>query len=111
MRPPAITVLFVAIDLTKPGEPTVDSVRKLIASGSDATHTQLRVTKAGIAFISKTDIGADNIGNIAFRLETWNQGSDHVGPKAAGDAGWVSRVYKVLRDNWPTPSADYIDVY
>lgn len=99
-----------AIDLNQPGEPTVDSVRELIAWASDATHTQLRVTKAGIAFISNTDVGASNIGNLAFRLETWSQGTDHVGPNAAGDAGWVTKVHKVLCDNWPKPSADYIDL-
>jgi len=104
-------VLFVVIDLNQPGEPTVDSVRKLIASASDTTHTQLRVTKAGVAFISNTDVGTNNIGNLAFRLETWSQGTDHVGPNAAGDAGWVMRLHKVLRDNWPRPSADYIDIY
>jgi hypothetical protein len=104
-------VLRVVVDLNQPGEPTVDSVRKLIASASDTTHTQLRVTKAGIAFISNTDIGADNIADLALRLETWSQGTDHVGPNAAADAVWVSRVHKVLRDNWPKPSADYIDMY
>lgn len=99
------------IDLNQPGEPTADSVRKLIASASDATHTQLRVTTAGIAFISNTDVGAANIGNLAFRLETWSQGSDHVGPNAACDAAWVSRVCRALLDNWPNPSSAYIDVY
>lgn len=99
------------IDLERPGELTLDSVRRLIASESDATHTQLRVTKDGVAFISTTDIGGSNVDGLAFCVETWSAGADYVGPDAAQDTAWVERVYRVLRDNWPNPTSPYIDMY
>ena len=40
------------IDLNNPENLTLAAVRQLIASASDDEHTQLRVTKAGIAYIS-----------------------------------------------------------
>jgi hypothetical protein len=55
----------VAIDLTKPDALTHESVARLIASASDRTNTQLRVTKEGVAFISSTDVGADRIDGLA----------------------------------------------
>src|ERR1039458_9749792 len=45
----------VTIDLTKPDALTHESVARLLASASDGTNTQLRVTKEGVAFISSTD--------------------------------------------------------
>ena len=99
------------IDLTVPGALTPGSVRQMLASASDTTHTQLRVTKAGTAFISTTDVGVDNIGGLAFRLDTWSAGSDHVGANAAQDAAWVDRVFRVLMSNWPNPVSSYIDLY
>jgi hypothetical protein len=98
------------INLNQPGALTRKSVAQLIASASDKTHTQLRVTKDGLAVIS-TRVGADAIDDLAFRLETFSAGTDHVGPAAAQDAEWVNRIYKVLKDNWPIPSSSYIDFF
>ena len=97
-----------SIDLTRPGALTAESVGELLASATDDIHTQLRATKTGIAFISSTDVGNANTTGLAFRLETWRAGSDHVGANSARDADWVDRVHRVLRDNWPRPSSDYI---
>ena len=99
------------IDLKVPGALTPDSVADLLASVTDKTPTQLRVTKQGIAFISTTDVGGDNTKDLAFRLETWSQDSDYVGPAAARDADWVKRIYNVLKHNWPSPSSEYIDIF
>ena len=38
------------IDLNNPESLTLTAVRQLIASASDDEHTQLRVTKGGIAY-------------------------------------------------------------
>jgi hypothetical protein len=101
----------VTIDLTKPDALTHESVARLLASATDRTNTQLRVTKEGVAFISSTDVGADRIDGLAFRLETFSAGGDHVGPAAAQDPEWVNRIYEVLKDNWPRPSSSYIDLF
>ena len=90
----------VTIDLTKPDALTHESVARLPASASDGTNTQLRVTKEGVAFISTRWGGAENIDDLAFRLESFSEGTDHVGPAAAQDSDWVNRIHKVLKDNW-----------
>jgi len=101
----------VTINLTEPDALTHESVAQLLASASDKTNTQLRVTKPGVVFISSTDVGADKIEGLAFRLETFGAGGDNVGPAAAQNRDWVNRIYQVLNDNWPVPSSSYIDLF
>ena len=85
------------IDLTKPDPLTHESVAQLLASASDRTNTQLRVTKTGVAFISSIDVGADRIDGLAFRLESFNAGGAFVGATAAQDSEWVNRIYQVIK--------------
>lgn len=89
---------------------TIDDVRQLIASASDETNVQLRVTKDGVAYISKT-VGGEDTGDLAFRFETFSAGSDHVGESAAQDDAWVQRVYDALNKNWPNPTGEFIDEF
>jgi hypothetical protein len=89
---------------------TTQDVAKLLASKDDSAHRQLRVTKQGVAYLSDL-VGLDNTNDLAFRLETWVAGSGHVGREAASDANFVKRIEKALRDNWPNPTATYIDVF
>lgn len=99
------------IDLNTPDGLTLDSVRQLLASASDDVHTQLRVTKSGIAYISSGVTGGQDIDDLLFRLETWAKGSGYVGKVAASDEVWVMQIFNALKDNWPNPPHDYIDVY
>lgn len=100
------------IDLSKPGNLTLESVRHLIASASDDEHTQLRVTRAGIAYISSgRAVGGVDVEGLLFRLETWAKGSGYVGNVAASDEVWVMQIFNALQQNWPTPPFDYIDIY
>ena len=99
------------IDLGCPDSFTLAAVRQLLASASDDLHTQLRVTKAGIAYISSGVIGGVDIDGVLFRLETWAAGSGYVGKIAASDEVWVMQVFNALKENWPNPPYDYIDVY
>ncbi|WLG94118.1 hypothetical protein [Pseudomonas sp. FP198] len=99
------------IDLKKPDGLTLDSVRQLLASASDDEHTQLRVTKDGIAYLSSGIVGGAEIDGLRFRLETWAKGSGYVGRVAASDEVWVMQIYNALKDNWPNPAFDYIDIY
>ncbi|MGN8276660.1 hypothetical protein [Pseudomonas sp. SMN5] len=99
------------IDLNAPGGLSLDAVRQLLASASDDEHTQLRVTKGGIAYLSSGVVGGTDIDGLLFRLETWAKGSDYVGRVAASDEVWVMQIYNALKDNWPNPPFDYIDVY
>ena len=99
------------IDLNDPEHLTLAAVRQLLVSASDDEHTQLRVTKAGIAYISSGVVGGADIDGLLFRLETWAAGSGYVGKIAASDEVWVMQIYNALKDNWPNPPSDYIDVY
>ncbi len=100
------------IDLNNPESLTLAAVRQLIASASDDEHTQLRVTRDGIAYISSgRAVGGVDIEGLLFRLETWAKGSGYVGNVAASDEVWVMQIFNALEQNWPIPSFDYIDVY
>lgn len=99
------------IDLNTPDGLTLEAVRQLLACASDDEHTQLRVTKAGIAYISSGVVGGTDIGGLLFRLETWAKGSGYVGLVAASDEVWVMQIFNALKENWPNPLYDYIDVY
>ncbi|KFF46823.1 MULTISPECIES: hypothetical protein [Pseudomonas] len=99
------------IDLNKPENLTLDAVRQLLAHASDDVHTQLRVTRAGIAYISSGVVGGAQIDGLLFRLETWAKGSGYVGIVAASDEVWVMQIFNALKQNWPYPPSDYIDIY
>ena len=99
------------IELNNPEGFTLGAVRQLLASASDDVHTQLRVTKMGIAYISSGVVGGVDIDGLLFRLETWAAGSGYVGKVAASDEVWVMQIFNALKDNWPNPPFDYIDVY
>ncbi|QXH63776.1 hypothetical protein [Pseudomonas azerbaijanorientalis] len=99
------------IDLNSPDGLTLEAVRQLLAGASDDEHTQLRVTKGGIAYISSGVVGGTDIGGLSFRLETWAKGSGYVGRVAASDEVWVMQIFNALKENWPNPPYDYIDVY
>ncbi|UZE20066.1 hypothetical protein LOY70_10860 [Pseudomonas sp. B21-054] len=99
------------IDLNAPDGLTLEAVRQLLASASDDEHTQLRVTKGGIAYLSSGVVGGADIDGLLFRLETWAKGSGYVGRIAASDEVWVTQIYNALKENWPNPPYDYIDVY
>ncbi|HCT04364.1 MULTISPECIES: hypothetical protein [unclassified Pseudomonas] len=100
------------IDLNNPENLTLATVRQLIASASDDEHAQLRVTKAGIAYLSSgRAVGGVEIEGLLFRLETWAKGSGYVGNVAASDEVWVTQIFNALKQNWPKPSSDYIDIY
>lgn len=101
----------VQIDLNNPDALTFEAVRQLLASASDDVHTQLRVTRAGIAYISSGVVGGADIDGLLFRLETWAAGSGYVGRVAASDEVWVTQILNALRQNWPKPPFDYIDIY
>ncbi len=106
---PALQNMF--IDLTQPGEPRLASVRQLIAQGNDRAHCQLRVSDAGLAWLSTDAIGGQSLAGVRFRLETWAAGSGCVGPAAASDEAWVAKIHAVLLGNWPHPRSDYLDIY
>lgn len=95
------------IDLNDPEQLTRENVSRLIGSVLDTQHWQLRVTKGGIAYLSST-VGSDDIGELAFRFETWCAGNNYVGFQAAHDASWVDQVYEDLKANWPQPYSTFI---
>jgi hypothetical protein len=98
------------LNLNDPMQFTPAGVKDLIASKDDSEDRQLRVTKEGIAYLSDS-VGADDIDDILFRFETWDEKNNYIGVKASNDTEWVSRIYEALRKNFPTPTKRYIDDY
>ena len=101
----------VQIDLSKLDNLTLEAVRQMLGSASDDEHTQLRVTKKGVAYISSGVVGGADIDGLLFRLETWAKGSGYVGLVAASDEVWVMQIFNALKQNWPTATSDYIVIY
>ncbi|GAA3897151.1 hypothetical protein GCM10022228_04870 [Halomonas cibimaris] len=96
------------LDLNAPF--TESDVAALLGSENDDQDWQLRVSTQGVAYLSK-DVGADNLDDVLFRVETWDEGSGYVGEGAADDTEWVKRIYNVLSKNWPEPTSSYIDFF
>lgn len=98
------------INLNDPKAFTIKNIRRLIASVDDSTHTQLRVNKEGIAYLSKPPlIGNVGIDNLAFCFGTWIAGNGYVGTEASKDDSWVNNVFNMLKENWPNPKDTFID--
>jgi hypothetical protein len=89
---------------------TTADVAAMLGSKDNTRNRQVRVTTAGIAELSD-DVGNQNLGGIAFRMETFSAGNGWTGAEAAADPDVVSRVEKVLRSNWPNPTTSYIDLF
>lgn len=99
------------IDLKDPEQFTATAVRQMLAGGQDSVHNQLRVTSAGVAYLSTAAVGGVAIEGLAFRFETWAAGSGCVGPVAACDEVWVRQIHNALAQHWKEPGQDYIDIY
>lgn len=99
---------FRMIDLNRPF--TAQDVANLIAAKDDSRDRQIRVTKAGLVYLSD-EVGHVDIDGLAFQLDIFNSGNDYTGIKASHDAKWVARLEKALRDNWPNPKSFVVDIY
>jgi hypothetical protein len=87
------------------GDWTDADVAKLIASVKDDRDWRLEVSMDGIANLhdkTANPTGEDYDANLHCYLETWMQGTDFVGPSAAGDKDLVGKIAKALRENYPT---------
>lgn len=90
---------------------TIDDVRDMIAAGDDTHDNQIRVTQAGEVYLSQDIVGADSIGNLRFRFETFDAGNGYVGPGAAANDEYISRIYRNLIGNWKDGKwGTYVDV-
>ncbi len=96
------------IDLADPAQLTANRVARLLGSRDDSCHRQLRVSAQGIAYLSD-QVAMSSIEGLAFRLETWTQGTGYVGIGAAQDKAWVDQVLRDLQSNWPRPKAALIN--
>lgn len=85
-------------------------VAALIASGDDSTSTQLRVSDIGTVYLSKS-VGNSNLQGVRVAFETFGAGNDYVGPQAAADAEWVGRIFRALKENWPSEEFVHLDVF
>ena len=102
------------IDLNNPQQPTMESTRKLIASGDDTGSAQYRVSKRGVAYVEQDVIGEDRLEGVLYRSETLGDGTGYLGPEAANDPQWVQEIYedlKKLQKAYKSPRRVYVDGY
>ncbi len=91
-----------AFDLN--GEWSAADVSALLASVEDDRSWRLEVTAGGIALLNDLS----SVPNAAYEeslhcfFEIWEQGTDFVGPGAAGDKELCKKLERILRENWPT---------
>lgn len=78
-------------------------VSALLGSVIDDRDWRLEVDREGIASLHDMTVptGAEYDATLHCFLEIWNQGTDFVGPSAAGDKGLVSKIAQALRNNYP----------
>ncbi|MGB8278911.1 MAG: hypothetical protein WCF20_13395 [Methylovirgula sp.] len=84
-------------------------VAKLMGSVKDDREWRLEVDTAGIVSLhdmSNNPTGADYDEGLHGFFEIWSQGTDFVGPSAAGDKELVGKIVKALRDNYPALKGD-----
>jgi len=79
---------------------TVEDFRLIIKNGDDTHNNQVRVRKNGSVFLSQDTVGADNLDDIAFRLESFDAHDDYVGIEAAQDDIFITRMYVAIKENW-----------
>ncbi len=96
------------VDLSS-GTYTKEDIARLLASGDDSSHSQLHVLSTGLAYISKDTDWNDE--GVSLRFETWIAGKRWVGPIAAENDAWVTKVFNALREHWPNPERPYVDVF
>jgi hypothetical protein len=80
-------------------------IAKLIGSVADDRDWRLEVSADGIASLqdkTANPTGEDYDETLHCFLETWSQGTDFVGPAAAGDKELVGKIAKALKENYPT---------
>jgi hypothetical protein len=100
-------MMIMAVDLK--GDWTDSDIAKLIGSVTDDRDWRLEVSADGVADLhdkTANPTGAEYDESLHCFLETWMQGTDFVGPSAAGDKELVGKIAKALRENYPVLKAN-----
>jgi hypothetical protein len=98
---------LMSVDLK--GNWTDADIAALIGSVSDDRDWRLEVDADGVADLrdkTANPTGPDYDETLHCFLEIWMQGTDFVGPSAAGDKGLVGKIANALRENYPTLKAN-----
>lgn len=98
------------LDLNDKANLTLANVASLLASKDDSQDRQLRVTTNGILFLSD-DVGADNLDDILFRLNSFDASHDYTGIEASKHTSLIKNIYQHINANWPVPKSTYIDIF
>lgn len=82
---------------------TADDVSRLLASVEDDRSWRLEVSSDGIAQLVDMTNTPDAAHEDALHcfFEIWDEGTDFVGPGAAGDKALCGKIAKILKENYP----------
>lgn len=83
---------------------STSDVSALLGSVEDDRSWRLEVTGDGIAKLNDLSTTPEAAYEDALHcfFEIWDQGTDFVGPGAAGDKSLCQKIEKILRENYPT---------
>ena len=90
-----------AIDLKK--DWSTGDVSALLASVADDRSWRLEVSAEGIAHLHDLSVVPDTAYEDSLHcfFEIWDEGTDFVGPGAAGDKNLCMKIERILRENYP----------
>jgi hypothetical protein len=83
---------------------TAADVSTLLASVQDDRSWRLEVTGDGVAKLNDMSTTPDAAYEDALHcfFESWDQGTDFVGPGAASDMSLCKKLERIIRENYPT---------
>ena len=89
------------IDLTK--EWSAADVSRLLGSVADDRSWRLEVSGEGMATLNDLTTVPEQAHEDALHcfFEIWDEGTDFVGPGAAGDKNLCMKIERILRENYP----------
>src|SRR5207302_7994656 len=92
--------------------PTKEQLEEILARHDDrAGDHVLWVDGTGDVHLTVVHEGRNGAANeqplpeLQLRCETFRRGKEYVGPAAAADEEWVTRVFKSLLESWPKAKA------
>ncbi len=101
------------IDINDPTQRTKGNVRRMIASGDERQHSQIRLRKDGRLYVAHVLFSEDRLQGVLFRSQIYTAGENRVGLAAAEDTEYIREVceglkklheaYETLKTEWPRP--------
>jgi hypothetical protein len=98
--------------------PSIGELRELLSNADDDAGTHVlwvdqrgNVHLEALAELTPAAWGERNEADIRLQYESFQRGNGYVGPKAAKDDAWVSRLFQSLSQQWKSGASGFIDYF